>query len=712
MPRGLRSPNILGVYLGHDLGACLLRDGQIAVMIEEERLNRFKHGRPNSVAGLWSQFAGKFGYFPWAAVCYCLEATGIGIDDLDLIVLGDHLWAASAVDTIHTILPIKDRRKVIFVTEPRGAVHHFHHALSAFMASPFEQAAVLVVDGDGNSNESGYEAESGYLFEGRDGRYQDIFKNRYTDQKVPRSGIGWTYEQVTYLLGFSNPAIFLAEPGKTMGLAAYGQSRPEFDEPWIRGDGFKLDFSGFHRWLKETGYDSRILAHKGGLATGQGETSQYAKDIAYKAQAELEGAMLHLADQLHRQTGARNLCLAGGVALNSVANGLLSQRGPFEKVFIQPASHDGGQAIGLAYHGHLLLTARGQRVFYSGMKPPEHAAEHFSGQIKPIPHAFGGRHYKMDEILRLLEVSGLPFQEMTDATMLTEDAAAALSSFEVVGWFQGGSEYGPRALGHRSILANPSPPTMKDQLNKRVKFRESFRPFAPSVLQERGRGIFDLADDSPYMLLVARVNEAWKARIPAVIHVDGTARIQTVDRRVDPLFHRLISEFERRTSIPLVLNTSFNLRGMPIVESPLDALHCFLSTDMDCLYLERAKVARPDPSLLFPLLSPGWQIAVEHDIDANRVTVMCAHPRKPGTLRLNTQAEFARMLNRMDGTRSLTDVFQSGFRERDEWANQPLGINDVMLQIQDLIRRGVLQLRVGGLVLGEPQEDAHWWQAP
>jgi len=257
-------------------------NGEVAVCIEEERLNRFKHGRPNKVAGLWPEFAGKFGYFPWASVCYCLEAKQLTIDELDLIVIGDALWASGAVETIGSLIPIRDKRKVRFVSEPKGAVHHYHHALSAFLASPFFDAAVLVIDGDGNSNEEGYEAETGFLFENRDGKHQLIFKNRYKDMKVPRSGIGWTYEQVTLLLGFASSEIFLADPGKTMGLAPYGSPRPEFNIPWISCEGFRLDFTGFHRWLKESGFDARILSYADGLATRAGGAPQYARDVAYK----------------------------------------------------------------------------------------------------------------------------------------------------------------------------------------------------------------------------------------------------------------------------------------------------------------------------------------------------------------------------------------------------------------------------------------------
>ena len=214
----------------------------------------------------------------------------------------------------------------------------------------------------------------------------------------------------------------------------------------------------------------------------------------------------------------------------------------------------------------------------------------------------------------MLEASDLEFGELKDDCALAEDAAAELAQSRIIGWFQGGSEYGPRALGHRSILADPRGTDSKDQLNARVKFREPFRPFAPSVLFERASEVFELKGESPYMLIVAPVRDSWRERVPAITHVDGTARIQTVDAARDRLFHAMISAFARRTGVPLILNTSFNLHGMPIVETPRDALQCYLSTEMDALYLGRLKVGRPDPARLFPSVARGWRLVVENTL--------------------------------------------------------------------------------------------------
>lgn len=699
-------PSVLGVYLGHDLGACLLRNGEITVCIEEERLNRFKHGRPNSVAGLWPQFGGKFGYFPWASVCYCLEAGGLAIDDLDLIVVGDALWAAAATSTIRSLIPIKDKDKVVFVTEPCGAVHHYHHALSTFFGSPFESAAVLVVDGDGNSNEDGYEAETGYVFSNRSGEHRLVFKNRYRDSSVPRSGIGWMYEQVTLLLGFANASIFLADPGKTMGLSSYGRPRPELEARWIGHQGFRLDFSGFRRWLQETGYDRRLLSYTGGLATTQdgGEPSQYAKDVAFKVQKELEDTMLRLATEMHRETGAENLCLAGGVALNSVANALIATRGPFTRVFIPPCAYDGGQALGLAYHGHLMLSDHSP---YSPHTVRSVRQPHFCGRaIAPLTHAYCGRSYDASEIRDLLTGAGLDFTELSCDRSLAERAASDLAAGSVLGWMQGGSEIGPRALGHRSILANPCGPHIKDHLNHNVKFRESFRPFAPSVLAERADEVFELDGESPYMLLIAPVREAWRDRVPAIVHIDQTARVQTVNAAVEPRYHGLIAAFHRRTGVPLILNTSFNVQSMPLVESPYDALHCFLCTDLDVLYMDRFRVERPGAERLYPVKARGWDFTVSRAVARGQLTLVGRRHDRSRQVEVRMSEPALACFDGLDGETSIDAAYRKAFAP--ELANR--GLRDVIEAIQLLARHGALKLRAGDVTFGLPEPDTHWWQ--
>lgn len=712
------SPKVLGVYLGHDLGACLLCNGQIVVMIEEERLTRFKHGYPNYVAGIWDQFAGKFGYFPWASVSYCLETAGLGIDDLDLIVLSDNNWAEAAAETMQSIIPIKDRNKVIFMTGLEKPVHHYHHALSTFMASPFEEAAVLVVDGAGNIGQDGFEAETGYLFENRSGKYREVFQNCYDPQHFPWNGLGWMYELVTLLLGFSNSKTLMPDSGKTMGLAAYGQPYPEFQQSWVQYNGFDLNFSGFHHWLKESGYDFDSIFQKKGLAKQGKEISQYAKDLAFKVQAELETVMLHLAEELYQQTGSRNLCLAGGVALNSVTNGLIAAKGPFEQIFIQPAANDAGQAIGLAYHGHLLLTSpyhshtNSSVNAYKEKQIEAKSDTNGSNNIQPIKHIYGGCQYSLDEIRQLLVKSELPFQELPSDAELTEDVANELAHFRIVGWFQGGSEYGPRALGHRSILANPSSIETKPKLNARVKFREMFRPFAPMVLRERVNDVFELNQESPYMLLVAPVRAGWQERVPAITHVDGTARIQTIDAEVVPLLHLLISSFEQKTGIPVVLNTSFNLQGMPIVESPLDALQCFLYTDMDSLYLERFKIERPDPSHLFPSLLPEWRMAAEQEMETSQQTITFTSNSSSKIIKINATAELIPFLAMLDGKCSIATAYQHFSSSVCEPKHHENGVADLVNIVQSLVRQGVMQLRVGNLTFGFPTKSRKFDMIP
>ena len=480
-------------------------------------------------------------------------------------------------ETIKDVIPILDKAKVLYVDQPRDSCHHFHHGLSSFHLSAFDEAAVLVVDGDGNVNSDGYEAETGFVMR-RDGSWSQIFKNRYKDESPPRSGIGWMYEQISYLLGYGNHEIGLAEPGKTMGLSAYGRPTKAFSEAWITVEGFKLDFSGFKRWLVQTGYDRLVFRKNAGLGARFLEPSAMAENLAYKVQKEAEYAILHLAKTLRKETGVARLCLGGGVALNSVANGRLVRERIFDAVDIIPAVHDGGQSIGLAAHAHLLLTAPS---FHSGMQARADCYRPFEPlPISPLESAYLGREYEDSGVRDTLAECGIPFDILSD-TELIESASASIAAGKFIGWFQGRSEIGPRALGNRSILASPTFSYVKDQLTSRVKFREPFRPFAPSVVRESYREIFEICEETPYMLLVADVFKPWDERIPAVVHVDGSARLQTVGEDTNPRFHGLITSLAAKTGVPVVLNTSFNLAGMPIVESPMDAVKCFVQTQLD-----------------------------------------------------------------------------------------------------------------------------------
>lgn len=671
---------VLGIYTGHDPAACLVVDGQVAVMIEEERLTRVKHGLPKSVRDLWPKFGGRFGYFPWASVAYCLDAARLGIDDLDAIVLPEDATACDMAG----LLPVKDRARILVSTEPAGGAHHHRHALSAFLASPFERAAVLVVDGDGTVSPAGYEAESGYLFEDRARVGREVFKNRYPQGQGLRAGLGWLYEYASAILGFVNTRVgYLGEPGKTMGLAPYGGPSPALEAPWVRpGPSFALDFTPFHEWLAATGNHKRLRfdSRERAMVVEESAIPREAMDLAWKAQAELEAGLMHLVARLHEATGARDLCIAGGVGLNSVANARIAREGPFERVFIQPAAHDAGQAIGLAYEGWLRLTERGRAL----------------PRLSPTRDAYSGRAYDDAEVAALLDAAALPYTRLADDAALADDCAAELAAGRIVGWFQGGSEHGPRALGHRSILADPRDPGMKDRLNARVKFREAFRPFAPSVLRERAAEVFELAGESPYMLLVVPVREAWRARVPAITHVDGTARVQTVDAGVEPRYHALIAAFERRTGVPLVLNTSFNLRGMPIVEAPRDALQCFLYTDMDALYLGRFKVRRPDARRLVPRAAPGWRFVVENELSWGGQRTRVRYQRGDDEqVEVRPVPELVTLCTLLDGQRSLHEALTAALGQEPP----PDVLAACVTLLQMLLRQGALRLRLGTLEL-------------
>jgi carbamoyltransferase len=699
-------PNVLGVYLGHDLGACLLRGGEVACAIEEERLNRFKHGRPNELAGLWGHYAGKFGYFPWASVSYCLEQSGLTIDEIDLVCVGDDLWAAPAKETIASVIPIRDKGKVVYVSRPEGAAHHYHHALGAFCGSAFDNSAVLVVDADGNSTATGYEAESGYLFKNRLSDSSDIFKNRYQSSEYPRAGLGWMYEQVSVLLGFSNTRLFLADAGKTMGLSSWGDPYAILD-PWVSYDGYKLSFDGFNHWLAEHGFIQRLWDRGSGLIKKGSEPQKFARDIAAKVQLEVESAILHLAKQLRSAVETDNLCIGGGVALNSVANGKIAASGLFRSVYVQPAANDGGQAIGLAYHGHNMLCGYSPMLEDSSVRAIRSTWNESRGTphipTLPMRDAYVGRCYTTDDVHSLLGACGMHMETFESEAVLCRAAAMELAAENVIGWFQGRSEIGPRSLGHRSILGNPAGAHMVETINARVKFRELFRPFAPSVLRERAAEVFDLSYESPYMLFVVDVRPSWRNKVPAITHVDGTARVQTVDGDVDPLYHGLISEFERATGIPLVLNTSFNLRGMPIVETPFDALSCFLSTDMDSLYLGLVKVVQPPLNLIYPRLSDGWTVDERQGAAGCDLVFSSPNAERRVKLPKNAPCAWLKTIVRTGYNDSVADlVNRSG--EPDHATARGL--------LQILVREGAVTIRIGRVIFGDRNPGLHWWQSP
>ncbi|MFF8789135.1 carbamoyltransferase [Streptomyces sp. NPDC015125] len=560
---------ILGLNLSHDRSAALVKDGKVVVAIEEERLDRIKHSEGFLVQGYFERLTK---VLPMRAVAYCLDTAGIGIDDLDLVV-GNRPLGDGAVWRILRELPIKDKSKVHAIPFPS---HHLAHAATTYYTSPFEDAAVLIVDQAGSRGpDQMIEKHTAFVGEGT--TLRSVAATNYPADYSDLS-LGCFYDFFTTKLNFitryGTPDFGLfecggyPEAGKTMGLAPYGRPRPEWGD-WLTLDGFdiKVSQSGLEKIWKEI-----FTAESDGYESKAPDSwqHQFAKDVAFKVQDELEKAMLHLARTTHELTGKRNLCLAGGITLNSVANQRIRAEGPFEKVFIPAPAGDSGNAIGTALYGwHEILGGK---------------------ERSPLRTAALGRRYARERVEQALQPyeSKLDWRETT-----TDEVAGLLAEHYFVGWYQGASEMGPRALGHRSMLADPRHPRTRDYLNTTIKHREVFRPYAPSVLAENVSDWFDFTGESPFMLLVPAVREAKRAQVPAITHVDGTARVQTVHEELDPEYHALISAFRARTGVPMLLNTSYNDNGEPIVETPEDALRTFFRTDLDFLYLEGLLVSKP-----------------------------------------------------------------------------------------------------------------------
>jgi len=533
---------VLGVNaVFHDPAAALVVDGQVVAAAEEERFSRRKHGKQAVPFSTWE--------VPEQSAAWCLRHAGLDPSELDAVAYSyDPALARSSGDPITadaweplrtlyvehapgflmTALPGLDPGIVRFVP------HHVAHAASAHLAAPFSDSAVLVLDGRG-------ETASHLAGHARGGELRSLFT-----QQLPHS-LGLLYEEVTEYLGFRRSS----DEYKVMALASYG--RPRFAREFrqaIRatGDGGfvvePLDLSSF---AKRRSSDERETM-----------TPEHA-DLASSLQGRLEEVILDLAHWVHDQTGEKALTMAGGVALNCVANARLAEQGPFERIWVQPAAGDAGTALGAAMH---VAHALGDRV-------------------APMPGAGLGREWSDEELRAWLGSAAIAYEEPGN---VADAIAAVLADDGIVAWFQGRSEYGPRALGHRSLLCDPRNPANTERLNE-VKGREQFRPVAPMVLLDRAAEVFEGVIPSPYMLFVHRVRPEWQARIPAAIHVDGTARAQTVDRGDEPLLARMLEQFDRRTGVPVVINTSLNTAGRPMVDDPRDALECFGSSPVDVLAL-------------------------------------------------------------------------------------------------------------------------------
>jgi carbamoyltransferase len=531
---------VLGINaIFHDPAAALVVDGEIVAAAEEERFTRRKHGKAPVPFAAWE--------LPERAAAWCLAQGGICAEELDAVAYsydpslldepGDGgdvtsdgwealrtLYARRAPLFLRTALPGLDPAKVHFVP------HHVAHAASAHLAAPFRSSSVLVLDGRG---------ERASHLAGRSVR-GDL--EILAAQELPHS-LGLLYEEVTAHLGFRRSS----DEYKVMALAAYG--RPMW-LPELREAVRATPEGGFTVMPVELG----TLAKR--RRPDERWTSEHA-DLAASVQRRLEEVLLDLARWLHAHTGDRELTMAGGVALNCVANSVLAEQGPFERVWVQPAAGDAGTALGAALHH-----AHGAGDPVSGMRT-----------------AALGRCWSEEELAAWLTTARLEYERPAD---LADAVAAALAEDGIVAWFQGRSEYGPRALGHRSLLANATRARNVSRLND-VKGREQFRPVAPMVLADRAAEVFEGPLPSPYMLFTQRVRPAWRDRIPAVVHVDGSARIQTVDPDDEPLVARLLAAVERRTGVPVIVNTSLNTAGRPMVDDPRDALECFGSAPVDVL---------------------------------------------------------------------------------------------------------------------------------
>jgi carbamoyltransferase len=545
---------VLGINaLFHDPAAALVVDGMTVAAAEEERFSRRKHGHRPVAPAAWE--------LPEQAAAWCLASAGIQADELDAVgysydpalalpahdeSLGDPwdalrtFYAKRAPRFLAAALPGLDPEIV------RWVPHHVAHAASAALAAPFDgDCAVLVLDGRG-------ERASHLAGAYRGGRLEIL-----AAQALPHS-IGLLYEDLTEHLGFLRSS----DEYKVMALASYGQPR-FLDE--LRARVYADGEGGFR--TERIDWASLAKARKAGEPPGEDQA-----DLAASVQRRLEEVLVELGWWLYERTGQRRLAMAGGVALNCVANSVLARTGPFTDIWVQPAAGDAGTALGAA----LQLTAEDTGV------PPA-----------PMPGADLGRGFSDSEIEAALRTAALPYHRPDD---VAEVAAEALAADRVVAWFQGRAEYGPRALGHRSLLAHPGHAANLERLNA-IKGREEFRPVAPLVLAEQAGEVFDGPLPSPYMLFTHEVRDSWRDRIPAVTHVDGSARVQTVDRGREPLVARLLDRFAARTGVPVLVNTSLNTAGRPMVDSPRDVLELFGSAPVDLLVagpftVRRAEVAR------------------------------------------------------------------------------------------------------------------------
>ena len=585
----------------HDSAACLVIDGEVMFAAQEERFTRIKHDAA----------------FPEYAIRSCLQEAKISADQLDFVVFYDKpflkferlletylAFAPNGYKSFVTSLPIwlKDKllqkrmivdafndrfgNNVDWTSKLLFSEHHLSHAASAFFPSPFEEAAVLTMDGVGEWTTTSLAVGSG----------NELFVHK--EIHFPHS-LGLLYSAFTYYTGFKvNSGEY-----KVMGLAPYGQ--PIYAQSIkdhlidIKEDGtFHLDMSYFNYSTGLTMTNEKFADLFGGPARcSEGALTQREMDLAASVQAVTEEIVIKLAKGIRKETGQKRLCMAGGVALNCVANGKLLRENVFDEIWVQPAAGDAGGAIGAALSAyHMMLNQ--PRIVKS---------------CDSMKGSYLGPSYAQQEIEQRLMAAGAKFNVVSEEVMIAH-TAQELANGKAIGWHQGRMEFGPRALGNRSIIADPRSSHVQKELNLKVKYRESFRQFAPSVLREHVSEWFDLDIDSPYMLLVANINKnkqkamtkdqqklfgidklnLTRSEIPAVTHVDYSARIQTVHEATNPKYHKLISKFNQLTGCPIIVNTSFNIRGEPIVNTPEEAFQCLMGTEMDVLVIGNCILHKKD----------------------------------------------------------------------------------------------------------------------
>lgn len=527
---------VLGINaVFHDSSAALVSDGKIVAAAEEERFNRRKHGKVCVPFSTWE--------LPERAIAWCLESAGLTPDDLDAVAYSYDPSLTRASDDLlaneyeglrtYYVKRLPQFLASLFgnfdAAKVRYVPHHVAHAASAYLCAPFRTSATLAVDGRG---------ERGSMLAGhvREGRLESL-----ATVPLPHS-LGLRYEDLTVHLGFHRSS----DEYKVMGMAAYGKPRWNDrlrEQMYAQGIGYHappIDYSQFCAARSST--DESF--------------SQDHADLAASVQQRLQEILVEIGQALYARTGESDLSFAGGVALNCVANTYLAERGPFRRIWVQPAAGDAGTSLGAALF----------------------VAHEAGDTTQPMGSAALGRSWDVAGVRERLDIANLRYTEPTD---VAEAVAAVLAENGLVAWFQGPSEFGPRALGHRSLLAHPGHDNLR-RLND-VKGREQFRPVAPMVLAERAADIFAGPLPSPYMLFTHRVREGWRERLPTITHVDGTARVQTVDAADEPLMAAVLRAFERRTGLPVLVNTSLNTAGRPIVDDPRDALELFGSTPVDAL---------------------------------------------------------------------------------------------------------------------------------